>query len=316
MKRMNWTVDEYHEQPAISSGGLRTFRVDGPLEYHRKYVLREDDGEEKDWQRLGTAFHLAMEDLDEFRESYHVVPDIVPDDFQGGPQTDAEQRAWAATTQYLPDGSTGMTLSSKFKRHKAFLAEQQLIAESNGKSWLTKSEAEAKEAQVQAVWDNPAARPFLGDHTLGNREVPFWSEDQETGLPMKALADIVVGDAVVDFKTTRYRNPDDFVRDCIGYPVIRDGELKYWKAGKGYAHQLAHYLYVTGLHRAIIITVCTDPPFESMVYEISPDILKLAHGMNLRTMRQIATCMEYDAWHTLGWGEVVTVGQQNGESWE
>lgn len=321
MSMQDWTVEEYHAYPAISSGGLRCFRTEGPLEYHRRFVAREEAEEQTDWMRLGSAFHLAMEDMEKFMDSYVIVPDLVPDSFGGGPQTDAEKKAREAEKQPIPGTyEYGMPINKRMKRHAEYLQHVQQQAAAEGKSWLTRQEADAQLAQVKAVWDNKAARKLLESEVVG-KEVPYLTECPHTGLPKKALADMIVmfngRRTLVDWKTTRTRTAATFFWDAIGYPILRDGELVGWRKTKQYAHQIAHYEdVIEGIEDKIIVSVTNQGAIEAMVYRVSDEIVEHARQMNLATIRSIAACHEFDCWHCDGWGEIVTLGGDDYENFD
>lgn len=291
MQRKQWSRDEYFADLSVSNSMMRCFELEGPLMAYHKYIRRDvvtDDT--KDWQRMGTGFHLAMEDQRKFAESYLIVPTIVPDEYEPDAILAAEKKARGGVI----DGS-GSPLNKSWQRHKQYLAEMQAQAEMQGKDWLTEDEAAIIWLQVEAVWNNPMCAKYIGQATHGNKEVPLTAEID--GVQCKGLIDILREDlsTIVDFKTTRHRTKEAFVKDALG---------------KGYQHQMAHYMQLSGCERAVIIAVTKEYPFEAMAYSFSQDVLQDAAESNSVTLSRIRGCLESGSWHTLGFGQLNIIGDE------
>ena len=295
MQRMTWTKDEYHAAAAISSGFIRIYSTEGPLVAYHQYVARDMPvDEEKDWQRLGTAFHLAMEGKP-VDDGYVIMPPVVPDWFAPEMAKESELKARGGTKKHglhQLDGE-GSAFNGLWDRHKLFRDEHRDAAYHQGKSWLTVDEAETVKQQVEAVFANRAAAELLGPATSGNQEVSITAVCDSSGLKLKALADVLLPGTVIDFKTTRHRTIEDFSRDCFG---------------KGYHWQLAHYCRVCQCTRAVVITVTKEFPFESMVYEFDEACLREADEQNRNVLAQIKHSYDSGSWHTLGHGLVNMIG--------
>jgi hypothetical protein len=295
MKRNDsMNVSEYHEHRAISSGFIRAYQTQGSWYARSAYVTRDlPEDETKDWQRLGTALHLAMEDQEKYQKAFIIIPTTVPDDFQPDAMKDAELKLRGVKSHEDLDG-TGSPLNRQYKRHAAYLGHQALNAAKLSKSFLTEDEADVVSQQVAAIWDNRATHQFIGEQTFQNKEVPVFDTCDETGLELKALADILLPTAIIDFKSTRHRTTQEFIRDA-------------WK--KGYPNQISHYMRVCHRERGIIIAVTKTPPFESMVYEYAPDVIAKADESNRFVLRQIKNSFDNSSWHSLGFGQVVFVNE-------
>lgn len=291
MNRTEWTREQYFADQRVSASMMRCYETEGPLVAFHKYIKRDMPSDDtKDWQRLGTAFHAAMEDIQAFKESYYLVPTIVPDDFLPEEIKDAELKSRGKVI----DGH-GSLLNKSWQRHKLYLQDQQAAAEMQGKAWLTEEEADTVWMQVQAVWDNPACAKYLGPKTRGNREVALIAE--LNGVPCKGLIDILRADedAVVDFKTTRHRTKEAFIKDATG---------------KGYHYQLAHYAELACVNQAVIVAVTKEFPFEAMAYTFSQSLMEDAREANQVTREKIKNSLDAGSWHTLGFGTLNIIGDE------
>lgn len=269
---LNISQADYHAMDAISSGALRCFALMGPLEYYARFVGRIVDDEDTDPKRLGRAFHRAMESPDNWRESYVITPATVQDD-EFVPAVNATFGAKSKAERL----AVGDALNLQVKSHRMYLQCFRDAAIAMNREVLSPSEVDKVHGQVAAVYDNPACMEFVGHKGACNVEVACVSEDADTGLATKALCDLIVGECVVDFKTTRTRNPFDF---------IRQGEKE------GYHYQAAHYLDVTGKEEFRFIAVATEPPYFASVFYVPARVTKRCHDENrahLKQIRQIHT---------------------------
>src|SRR5690606_8732587 len=108
------------------------------------------------------------------------------------------------------------------------------------------------EGQVAAVYDNAAIRELLSDKNSMNVEVACFMK-HKSGLELKTLCDLVIGDAVIDWKSTCMRNPYSFLRDAVK---------------RGYDYQAAHTCLVTGKSRFLFGSVSDAFPYEANLWEV------------------------------------------------
>lgn len=294
---------EYHTLPAVSSGGLRTYELVGPLEYHAAYVANTKVSSETTAKRMGSAFHLAMEDPESWKDSYILLPAEAQD-----------ATLVAAVSSAIPENSKaqppvlGQPLDMRKPFHKLYVDMLTTNAEEAGKQVLTQAQFEIIDLQISSVYDNKDCLEFVGKKTSSNVEMACVWECPLTGLAVKALIDLLVGDTVVDFKTTRARNPYEWLREV---------------ENMGYGYQLAHYLYVTGKPEFRFITVTSEDSLktgshcEANLWHGVPSDLVRWQDKNISTLHAIAShsrlSEDFDdledsqgvplAWHNEGWGE-------------
>lgn len=262
MELLQISIAEYHERPEVSSGMIRCFATEGPWMCYHKYGLRDIERPDSDACQLGRAFHAAIaipEQLDDFLE---VMPATMPD---------------------------GEEINLRKKDHRVYKAEREFYAKSSGKEFVTSDEYDKITRMVESVYDNPAAKPYVG-RTDGGHEVACISKDPVTGLDLKALADIHLGDTIVDFKTTRFSTADEFVRDAFK---------------RGYTYQAAHYLKCFGAQKFVLIAVRNERPWESMVYVVPKTRIQDAMQSNQSILKHIKSCYDTGSWHSLGYGSEI-----------
>ena len=297
------SATEYHDLPAVSSGGLKTYEKAGPLEYHAAYVAKTKVSEETTAKRMGTAFHRAMEDPESWKTGYAIRPTVATDP---GLLAIVRDMMPEKTTAEAPE--LGETLNLRKTFHKMYLGLVEEEAVAAGKTLMTEDQYAIIDLQIASVYDNKDCREFVGKKTSSNVEMACVWECPLTGLAVKALVDLLVGDTVVDFKTTKARNPYEWLRDVEKL---------------GYGYQLAHYLYVTGKPEFRFITVTSEEMLktgshcEANLWHGVPADLTRWHDKNISTLHAIASHArltgEFEdlvdgqgvpfAWHNEGWGE-------------
>lgn len=278
METLDLSIDEYHARPEISSGMIRCFATDGPWVCYHQYVTRETERDDSGSKCLGRVFHMAMEDPDTVDDRVMYMPQFVPSEW--GELSSAEKKQ--GNGKQIP-------FQAKYSRHRKYRAEFIAKANAKGMEVLEHDKAMSIAEMVRSVWENPACRDYLGSGPE-THEVACISRDAATKLKIRALADILLDDTIVDFKTTRMSTQRAFIMEA---------------RKRGYHYQAAHYLNVTGRKRFVIITVRNLPPYESMVYSVPEHVIKDAHESNSDIMWAIKNCIETESWHSLGWGSEV-----------
>lgn len=254
--KRNWvemTAEEYHAAPGLSSSALRCFVLEGELAYYNKYVLRRGTSRESDALRLGKLFHLGMERPADWQDEVLIVPPAVPD-----PLDQIALLINAGTSSAAAKLIPGAAWNEKLSSHRQYRDVMMDMAKAQGKHFIRHSEFEQVKSQINAVWDNHLAREILTGNHLQS-EMACFAETSKLPFKLKALLDNHYDDCVVDFKTTRFLNWADFIRD--GYR-------------KGYHYQMAYYCLVTGLKRAKIIAITNEPPYEANVFVMGKDRIR------------------------------------------
>lgn len=294
---------EYHALDAISSGGLRMYEKVSPLEYYVTYVSRTKKSPGTTATKLGTAFHAAMEDPSAWEDAYRVISDTLDDEAI----CDVVNVSLDASGSGSKRANVGDTLNRRLPAHKMYEENLAADAAAQGQELITHDQLEIIRRQVDAVYDSPACRDYVGRKTSSNVEMAC-VYNTDLSKPAKALCDLVLPECIVDFKTTKALNPHQFLRDALD--------------NHGYQYQAAHYLYVTGFTEFRFITVTSEAvmrsgsPCEANVWFVPDYELERAKVKNLQTMRTICDHFSHDDeyppqldsqgvpfhWHNEGYG--------------
>ena len=162
------TIDEYHEQEAISSSMQNCYRAEGPVVYEATYLTREIEHEDREHFRLGSAVHRMI--------AGEPVGTLIP-------------------REVLSRSGS-----------KAGAAWKDFAAAHSGELLLKDAELAAAERIVEAVLANAMARRLIEASDLAEKSI-FW-RDAETGLERRVRPDDLAAGVIIDVKTTRLRNPD------------------------------------------------------------------------------------------------------------
>lgn len=174
------------------------------------------------------------------------------------------------------------------------------IALIDAENWLTKAAKEAKAAaladgkqpllmrewlQVQtmrdAVMAHPLARAAFTNHKA--EQSVFWDED---GLALKCRPDAWKPGALIDLKTTRSADPNEFGKTAHEF---------------GYHQSAAHYIdgvkAATGeeLPFHFVLVEKTEPYLVSVV-ELDVEAINIGRQLNDRAKRIYRECVETDTW--------------------
>jgi hypothetical protein len=245
------TPAEYHALDAYGSSAIRCFALEGPLEFYAKFVARHKVKDDTPKLRLGRAFHAAMEgDLD-WESRYMLIPSVI----EGG-DVCAAVNATIGKDSKAKRCVHGDPVNLKLPSHRAYMTAHQELAAAAGKDWMTPKDIERVKSQVAAVYDNPDCRELLSIQTDLLSEVACTCE--YSGVKRKALIDRVVGDGIVDFKSTCQSNPLEFLRDA---------------KRRGYDYQMGDQLFVTGKRWATIISVNDTYPYEAHAWDMPVNLM-------------------------------------------
>ena len=255
---------DYFERPEISNSMLQSFREGGSWSYYHRYILKSiEEKYSSDALRIGSAMHNYVEYM------------------AGG-----EAGNSGDYVVVLPDYLDGEPLNLRKKAHRELVADYKELA--GDTPCVTPEEMAGVTKMVASMWANPAAKAITMAAGPDTSEVVCVNEIR--GMPVKAKADLMLDDILVDYKTTRHATRESFARDAV------------WKYK--YHRQAAHYLDVFEATQFIIIAVRNFEPYESIVYEVPSRLIAEGRETNHKTLDDIKDCSDMDSWHSPGWGAI------------
>lgn len=266
---------EYHQLEAFGSGAMKCFATKGQLEFYYNYVLKQRADEDTDALRMGRAFHAAMEDPNNWRDRYSLIPTAIDDDRYVPEINDMLDQQQSDSRRLV----IGHKINTHLPSHRQYLQCHRTAADLAGKDFMTAEDAIKVAGQVAAVYDNPACRDLLAEKRAFNCEATCILH-HDSGVDLKALCDLTLCESIADFKTTRMRNPNDFIRDAIKI------------GGRGYDWQAGHYSLVTGKSQFFFVSVTNDPPYEANVFEVPRRIVAARRGDIERHCYQLALLLK------------------------
>jgi hypothetical protein len=159
--------------------------------------------------------------------------------------------------------------------------ELKAAALAEGKQPLLTKEWAQVVAMRDAVMDHPAARAAFTDHQA--EQSVFWEED---GLTLKCRPDAWKPGVLVDLKTTRDANPNEFGKTAHEY---------------GYHQSAAHYIdgvkAVTGEELPFhFVLVEKTAPYLVSVVELDAEAVNIGRQLNDRAKRIYRECVESGVW--------------------
>ena len=235
--------EDYLKDPAVSASMIKVMLKSGPEAYYKTLI---------DPSRRVTPPTSAML----FGSFFHTAilePEELPN-------------------RYMPCGPRN-TKSGK---------EESLYIKSRGLIPVSHSDWNLMEEMVEAVRSHPLASSYLDD-TKAGPEQSFWWDDPTSGLCCKARADLVVGDTIVDLKTTQLGNATDkaFAKTVLNF---------------GYHIQAAHYLRGTKKTRFIFLVVEKAWPFSVGLFELDEQAIALGNEEIDKALELISLCHQNDSW--------------------
>lgn len=279
--------ESYHSSDGISHSAMRCFSQDGPWEYYARYEAR--------------TLHTPPTEPLEFGRVLHAELEGRPLQFVEIPETLSESVAVELSLETqkpspIDRNAAGQpVLNTRKPSHRKWLEKWKADREREGLIVLDRGSGSDIAGIAEAVRDCHAFKAEIKVATNIRREVSGWAISRETGLLLRARADVLMqtpnGLTVVDYKSTSDSTPAEFVRNAIGR--------------FGYHCQLAHYLAVFGAERALIVALRKREPHEAWCVELTPAHLLAGHALNVKTMCAIATKRAADDWHSDGWGAVM-----------
>jgi len=138
---------------------------------------------------------------------------------------------------------------------------------------ITKAELEYSAHMANSIMDN-MGHFFTG----GFPELSVWYRDPQTSLLLKARADYVLGDAIIDLKTTRAEDAGRFEYICATEYAIQD----------------AHYRAVTGLADMVFAGVSKEAPYQCFLCKQGKEVRVNAANKIAAALDAIVFAQEYN----------------------
>lgn len=260
--------EEYFNLPYLSQSAIKDFRNKGAWSYYHEHVKQEIlPSPPSDSMRIGSALHAILCKDIPIDSVIAIQPEWFPSD----PQPERINRRKKAHREYLADWAENY----KNKIH------------------LSGEEMTRVLGMRESVINNPAISSWM--ERLGSDRSEVVATNDVNGLTCKAMCDADFSDEglIIDFKTTRQHLNKDFIRDAI---------YKF-----GYQYQAAHYCDVFEAKTFMIVAIRNFAPFETMVFEVTEEMIGQARMLNYQTIDRIKWCTQMDEWHSDGWGEIINI---------
>lgn len=264
MPAEHWDVPDsvYYSLDAseyLSNSELGVFD-DSPRGYYRRFISRVDPAPEPtDAMQFGTLFgQIAM----------GLGPEIV----------EIPKIALAA------DGS---------RRGKAY---QQFLDDNPGKLLLTTTQVQQIAWMLESLRDHEmAARLFMD--APGEVEFAIRWECEKTGLKRRAKLDKLLGNLILDLKTTKSADPKSFASSVLDY---------------GYHRQACFYQdAVAALYgeKLPVVFVCVErtPPYEVATYDLTPEFEDFGRWSLDRLLARFAECKASGVWERPEHGQILSL---------
>jgi hypothetical protein len=195
--------------------------------------------------------------------------------------SDAFTLGTAAHSLILEDDTSGIEVVMADNWLSKAAKEAKAAALAEGKQPLLVKEWLQVQAMQEAVMSHPVARAAFIGHKA--EQSVFWDED---GLMLKCRPDAWKPGVLVDLKTTRDANPNEFGKTAYEY---------------GYHQSAAHYIdgvkAATGeeLPFHFVLVEKTEPYLVSVV-ELDIEAINLGRQLNDRAKRIYRECVETGTW--------------------
>jgi hypothetical protein len=233
----------YHAVIGVSCSKLKVFINDCAFMYKATFIDKLVSFEHKSYFDFGSAGHTIILEPHKFDSEYCKMPD------------------------YSGEGS-------KAKRDRF-----NMLAEKRGQTPLSESVYDTMPKLRAAIDANPQAKAFTSG---GVAEVSYFKRDEETGLIIKARPDYMIGNVIVDLKTSDTVNPKFL-------------PSKFSKLG--YDIQGAMYCDVVGADAFFFVAIQSAAP-----YMVTAPIMfdstkrKIARIKYRNALRDLKQCMDSGVW--------------------
>lgn len=247
------TNEQYHRGPGVSKSHLDTIAGASPRHYWHKYLNPDREPEEPTPAKvLGSAIHSII-----------LEPDLFTTDFVANPGI--ERRSNAGKAEYA-----------------AF------IAENAGKTILTDEQMQQCLAVRDAVHLHPVAAGLL---TGGHAEQSFYAIDSETGELIKCRTDYLVGDMIVDVKSTDDASPTGFGKSAANFRYPLQVAWYHGVLDAAFGEHPPHWVF---------LAVEKDPPYALGIYFTEPADVQRARVAARRDFLRIVEHKRSGQWPDYG----------------
>lgn len=172
---------------------------------------------------------------------------------------------------------------------KATKAGKEKAAEiaASGQEAITQAEYDLSSNIADAVHNHPLASKLL---SFGTPELSFFTQDKKSGIEVKARPDWLVGDLIIDLKTTGEggASPEKAIKTI---------------ANLNYHIQAAHYLETVQAKEFNFIFVEKVYPFAVGIYKLDKDALLEGRSLREQALKEISLCHTDNYWR--GYSETV-----------
>jgi hypothetical protein len=253
--------EDYHsDRDYLSTSQVKDF-LDSPPFFQRRHILRSEPSPSSDSLSRGTLVHAVLEmGWEQAAERIKVIP-----------------------AQYL----TASGAMSAGKESKAWLAEQ-------GSSLLVTPQDAEFLTEVQAQCDlNRAVAKLLA--VIQHKEVSIrWQRPDGTKLKCRPDAITNVG-RVVDYKTTKYKNPaKDFHRACVDYQYgLQSALYQEGAAAAGFSGE-----------PLIFVIISTVSPYTVIAKTLPERFIAVGKARLDRAIADISARTSFGDWTPDGYGSV------------
>jgi hypothetical protein len=266
------TASEYFAAPGLSFSSMKDLAI-SPLRFWARHIDPNRKPEEPSTEMIfGTALHAAVLEPAQFDARYACKLDVT--DFPGALVTMDDLRAWLKSKDVVPKGTRKSELIALVQHVSADyeVDEQPIIwdermeihsAEHKCKTLFSKEDWCRIGGATQALREEPEIQRILAD---GCAEVPLFSTDPDTGVPLKCRLDWMAPTCTLDVKTFSVKRSgksiDETVADAIYY------ERYHWQA---YLYSYMRMLATGGARTPIVIAfVESEQPYEVRIKKLSP----------------------------------------------
>lgn len=302
------TNEEYHASEGISSSGIKLL-ARRPVHFWQRYINPEREREEgrKRHFVVGSAFHCAVLESDEFHYRYAIEPDIPKQSNQWRVLQEmlADPDAFDGKYTAIPDG-----LSKTSKEGKELVASieavgkkaveqglvdkaRELLPSLHGRELITKDEYDAVMSMAVAFINTPAGQYIIG--LKGHRETSIYWTDPETGVLCKFRPDFFVepckalpNGLIIDLKSTTDASPEEFGRSAYNF--------EYHVSAAWYCRGFQQVFKTAKLPPFLYGAVEKEAPYAPACYSATEEQLLLGGKICTDRLRIYADCLRTGQW--------------------
>lgn len=259
---------DYFSVEALSNSGMKDLDV-SPLRFWHKHINpdRKIDDAATKAMTLGSALHCAVLEPGEFGKRY--ASDLDVSQFEVCLDTIGDIREWITSKGERPKGTKKFQIIDQALSIMEAIGERVPIllheedrhaAENAGKTIISIDDFRRVSAMADSLQSEPALAAILSE---GNPEVPVFTTDPDTGVPLKAKFDWLGLNITADLKTfsqKRGTSIEKSVCDAIYYE-------NYYR--QAYFYQYVRSLSGFGPSPFVFVFVESEEPYEVRIKSLS-----------------------------------------------